>query len=149
MRRIIGWAAASLLLASCQPVQRPDAIAHAAAGHDTLATQTGLIHGRALYLERMLLAPGATLEVQLVDDPTDAKQTAIVASTRFADLHGPPYAFALPYDAARIEAGMQYGLRATLRDAQGHLQFVTDKRIAVVPGSASVVEFRLVRADAR
>ncbi|MEO7324413.1 MAG: YbaY family lipoprotein [Dokdonella sp.] len=149
MRHILGLAVASFLLVSCQPGQRPDTDSHAAVVHDTLEKQTGLINGRALYLERVLLAPGATLDVQLVNDPADAKQTATIASTRFADLHGPPYAFALPYDAARIEPGMHYGLRATLRDAQGHLQFVTDKRVAVVPGSASIVEFRLVRADAR
>ena len=148
MHRIIGLATAALLLVACQPVQRPDANGQAAAAPDTLATQTGLIHGRALYLERMLLAPGATLAVQLVDDPADPKQTTTVASARFADLHGPPYAFDLPYDATRIEPGMHYGLRATLRDAQGHLQVVTDKRVSVVPGSASIVEFRLVRADA-
>ncbi|MEO5624539.1 MAG: YbaY family lipoprotein [Dokdonella sp.] len=149
MRHVIGIAAASLLLASCQPAQRPDSTLHGAVVPDTLAIQTGLIHGRAIYLERMMLAPGATLEVQLVDDPADAKHTATIASSRFTGLQGPPYAFALPYDAARIEPGMHYGLRATLRDAQGHLQFVTDKRVAVVPGSASIVEFRLVRADAR
>lgn len=148
MHRIIGLAAAAFLLVACQPVQRPDATAQTAAAHSTLAMQTGLIHGRALYLERMLLAPGATLEVQLVDDPADPKQTTTIASARFAEPHGPPYAFDLPYDAARIEPGMHYGLRATLRDAQGHLQFVTDKRVAVVPGSTSIVEFRLIRADA-
>ncbi len=149
MRRTIGLAAASILLASCQPVQRPDMTSNAAEVHDAVKTQKGLIQGRALYLERMLLAPGATLEVQLVDDPADAKQTATIASTRFVDLHGPPYTFALPYDVSRIEPGMHYGLRATLRDAQGHLLFVTDKRVPLVPGSASVVEFRLVRADAQ
>jgi putative lipoprotein len=149
MRRIIGFAAASLLLAACQPVQRPDATTQAATVHDTAAMQTGVIHGRALYLERMLLAPGATLEVQLIDDAADAKQIATIASNRYTDLHGPPYAFDLAYDAARIEPGMHYGLRAMLRDAQGHLEFATEKRVPVVPGSASTVEFRLVRADAR
>ncbi|MEO5559168.1 MAG: YbaY family lipoprotein, partial [Dokdonella sp.] len=117
MNRIIGLATAAFLLVACKPAQRPDSTLHAAEVHNTLATQTGLIHGRAFSLERMLLAPGATLEVQLVDDPADAKQTATIASSRFTGLQGPPYAFALPYDGARIDPGMHYGLRATLRDA--------------------------------
>jgi uncharacterized lipoprotein YbaY len=148
VRRITGLAVACVLLASCQPVQRPDTAAHAPARPAT-AAQAELIHGRAFYLERISLGPGATLEVQLIDDPADAAQTATIASSRFADLQGPPYTFALPYDAARIAPGVRYGLRVMLRDAHGHLEFVTDKRVPVVPGSASTVEFRLVRAATR
>jgi putative lipoprotein len=148
MRRFTGLAIASLLLASCQSAPRPDNGAHATTP-DAKTTQTELIHGRAFYLERMLLEPGATLEVQLIDDRSDAAQTATISSASFSDLHGPPYVFALPYDPARIEPGEHYSLRAMLRDMHGHLQFATDKRVPVVPGSASTVEFRLVRADAR
>ena len=38
-----------------------------------------------------------------------------------------------------------FDLRATLRDAGGHLEFATDRRVEVVPGASKVVEFRLVK----
>ncbi|GAA0708790.1 hypothetical protein GCM10009105_08670 [Dokdonella soli] len=93
----------------------------------------------------MLLPPGATLEVQLIaDDSTHAPSP--VAHSSFGDLHGPPYDFALPYAPADIKQGAHYSLRATLRDAQGHLEFVTPKSVPVTPGSNAIVEFRMVRA---
>jgi uncharacterized lipoprotein YbaY len=146
--RTIKLAIACLVLASCQSVPRPDAGAHAAADAAN-ATPAASIRGRAFYLERMSMAPGATLEVQLIADRSDAIRTATIADMSFADLKGPPFEFALPFDPARTETDMHYSLRAMLRNAQGQLEFVTATRVPVIPGSASVVEFRLVRADAR
>jgi uncharacterized lipoprotein YbaY len=138
---------ATAALAACQSVNGPE---HRAGNAPTSVVPQATVHGRATYLERILLAPGATLDVQLIDDAlADASgaANATVASARWNDLHGPPYEFALPYDAARIATGGHYSLRATLRDADGHLEFATDRRIAVVPGADEVVEFRLVKAS--
>jgi uncharacterized lipoprotein YbaY len=146
MRHIIALAIASLLFAACQPMQRPQ-VPTPATAHKV--ESTALIHGRAFYLERMMLPPDAMLEVQLIDDPADARQTTTIARAVFSDLHGPPYVFALPYDPSRIEAQTRYALRAMLRDAQGTLQFATNARVPVVPGSAASVEFRLVRVNVR
>lgn len=106
-----------------------------------VATTSATIRGQALYLERIRLAPGATLEVQLIDDEGNT-----IAQQSFGDLRGPPYEFALSYDAVKIVASHQYALRATLRNAAGHLQFATDTRVPVAPGSAQRAELRLVRA---
>jgi uncharacterized lipoprotein YbaY len=140
---------ATVALAACQSVNGPEhrpGNAPAAA-----ATPQAVVHGRATYLERILLAPGATLDVQLIDDTVadasnGAAAAATIASARWNDLHGPPYDFALPYDPSRVDANGRYSLRATLRDAGGRLEFATERRVDVVPGTRETVEFRLVRA---
>jgi len=71
---------------------------------------------------------------------------AVVASAEFTDLKGPPFAFTLPYDAAKLRPNGEYDLHAGLRDAHGTLWFVTDTRVPVTPGSSAPVEFRMVRA---
>lgn len=132
-----------LALAACQsPSTTP-------AADDTPSTPTqpaASIRGSALYLERIAPPPGAILSVQLVDSLLADTPAAVVASADFTDLKGPPFAFALPYDPARLRPNGMYGLHAGLRDAQGKLWFVTDTRVPVTPGSAAPVEFRMVRA---
>ena len=105
-----------------------------------------VIRGRALYLERIAPPPGATLSVQLVDNQLADTPAAVVASADFRDLKGPPFAFTLPYDPAKLRPNGMYGLHAGLRDAQGTLWFVTDTRVPVTPGASAPVEFRMVRA---
>lgn len=126
----------ALGLVACQSAPRPKATAASAA-------PAAAILGQAFYLERLKLAPGATLAVQLIDE--DGKP---VAQQSFGDLRGPPYDFALPYDTAKIEPARRYALRATLRSAAGHLEFATDTRVAVSPGAAQRVELRLARVVA-
>ena len=127
----------ALGLAACQSAPRPKAATLSP------APTTTAILGQAIYLERIRLAPGATLEVQLIDE-----EGSTIAQQTFAELHGPPYDFALPYDASKIAAAHRYALRATLRNASGHLEFATDTRVAVTPGGTQRVELRLVRAAA-
>ncbi len=110
------------------------------------AAQATVIQGRAIYLERIAPPPGAVLSVQLIDNLLADTPAAVVASADFANLAGPPFAFALPYDATKLRPNGQYGLHAGLRDAQGKLWFVTDTRVPVTPGSSVPVEFRMVRA---
>jgi len=142
MRVVRALLVVAALLAACQPVPPPKR-----AVEEPAPVKPALIHGRAFFLERMLLAPGATLDVLLVGEHGDAPP-ATIAQAHFDGLHGPPYDFDLPYDSSKIEAGTRYGLRATLRNAEGHLEFATDARVAVTPGEAQRVEFRLVRAAA-
>jgi uncharacterized lipoprotein YbaY len=144
--RLAVLVAAAAALAACQSVNGPE---HRP-GSASAAPPQPVVHGRATYLERIRLAPGATLDVQLIEDASaDASgtPTATIASARWNDLHGPPYEFALPYDATRVDAKGRYSLRATLRDAGGHLEFATDRRVEVVPGASEVVEFRLARVS--
>ena len=142
-------AIATIGLVACQPAPRPDAAAHPPTGAKSETSGTALIHARATYLERILPPPGATLDVQLIQDGSDLAHTRILVTQHATELHGPPFAFDVVYDAATIETGARYGLRATLRDAEGRLRFATAALVPVVPGSDATVEFRLVRADVR
>jgi putative lipoprotein len=108
--------------------------------------QAAKLHGRASYLERMQLPADAVLEVQLLGERAADTSTSVLAEQRFTRLHGPPYEFELAYDPTRIDADMHCSLRATLRRGDGHLEFVTERRVPVTPGSGETVEFRLVRA---
>lgn len=138
MIRTSSLAAALLLVAGCQSGPSPKAV-------DTPA-EPAVIQGQAYYLERMALPPGAMLEVRLIAEPKDAMPST-VALQQFSGLSGPPFTFALPYDPARIQAGMHYALRASLRDANGHLVFYTGSRVEVTPGQQGVVELRLMRSS--
>ena len=127
----------ALGLVACQSAPRPKAATLSP------APATAAIVGQAIHLERIRLAPGATLDVQLIDEEGNT-----IAQQSFAELHGPPYDFALPYDATKVLSTHHYALRATLRNASGHLEFATDTRVAVTPGGTQRVELRLVRAAA-
>ncbi len=137
-------AATCLALAACTPRPATDP------GQPVPATDTprptAAVEGRATYLERIAPPPDARLSVQLVDAQLADTPAAVIASQEFTGLQGPPYAFSLAYDPAKLRPNGRYGLHAGLRDAQGKLWFVTDTRVPVTPGASTPVEFRMVRA---
>ncbi|BCT94085.1 hypothetical protein LYSHEL_31120 [Lysobacter helvus] len=113
-----------------------------------MPTESNFIHGRASYLERIKIPPGADFTVQLIDNQLADTPKAVIATTTLEDVAGPPYDFALQYDPAKLRPNGQYGLSATLRGADGGLLFVTGTRVPVTIGDTKVVEFRMVRASA-
>lgn len=129
-----------IALAACQSAPGQSASNSNAAG--PAATQA-VIRGKAIYLQRIALAPGATLHVQLIDNQLADTPKAIIAEQTFSNLSGPPYAFALAYDPGKLRADGLYGLHASLYDADGRLMFITDTRVPYTPGYDDVGEFRL------
>jgi putative lipoprotein len=132
-----------VLLAACQKGTHE----RGATKSESAAAPAGeaVIHGRAFYLERIMLPPETALEVQLISDRRADAPEAVIAQQRFADLQGPPYEFTLPYDRARVPSNASYSLKATLVGADGHAEFATDTRVPVNPASGKLVQFRLVR----
>ena len=112
-----------------------------------IPTESNFIHGRAAYLERLKLPPGADFTVQLIDNQLADTPNAVIATTTLEDVAGPPYEFALQYDPAKIRPNGMYGLSATLRGADGNLIFNTPTRIAVVPSDQKFVELRMTRVS--
>jgi putative lipoprotein len=110
-----------------------------------IPTDTNFIHGRAFYLERIKIAPGADFTVDLVEQQ---HPDATIATTTLEDVAGPPYDFALQYDPAKVHADGRYALTAMLRDVDGAVLFTTPAPVAVKIGDANIVEFRMVRASA-
>lgn len=131
-------------LSACQPAPKPSSDAAPTVALPETSTQA-VIHGRAMYLERIKMPPGADLVVQLIDNQLADTPRAVIASVRLDDVAGPPYEFTLPYDADKLRPGSIYGLQASLRGPDGELWFVTDTRVPVTPGNSEVVEFRMVR----
>lgn len=146
MRYLLLSLVVAIPLAGCQSVPRE---APAATTPEARSVPGPLqFLGKATYLERIAV-PGARLEVLVIEDATSADSglpDAAIARAQFDDLRGPPYEFAIELDRGRVREDARYSLRATLRDASGHLAFMTPTRIAVTPGQP--VEFRLVRAPA-
>lgn len=90
------------------------------------AAQAATIEGTALYRERIALAPGAVLTVELLDIARHGAPAEPIASVRIPVEGQVPIRFALPYDPTRITPRGQYALRAVLtRD--GVTLFRTDR----------------------
>lgn len=143
MRIMLSAMTLGLSLCACQPAPKP--AGDAGTQQSSVAATQAVIRGRATYLERIKMPPGADLVVQLIDHQRADTPQAVIASVQLDDVAGPPYQFALPYDPAKLRANGMYGLHASLRGPDGELWFVTDTRVPVTPGSNDVVEFRMVR----
>ena len=85
---------------------------------------TATIEGNVTYRERMMLPPGARVEVQLQDVSRADAPAGVLAEVQLAPAGGPPYPFTLEYDTARIQSNMRYALRATI-SVEDQLMFTT------------------------
>ena len=72
------------------------------------------LQGEVFYRERILLPPGAELEVQLQDISRADAPAQVIASVTMPLEKSPPYAFSLQYDAASIDSRMRYGISARI-----------------------------------
>lgn len=121
--RVVGL---PLLLAACATTQVAPPVPAAPAQ----------VTGTVTYLQRIALPPTATVRVQLVDvSRADAAATVIGEQTIKADGRQPPFAFAIPYDPARIDPRYTYAVAARIEDA-GKLLFISDRRHEVITRGA-------------
>ena len=72
------------------------------------------IEGVVFYRERMMLPPGAEVEVQLQDISRADAMARVLATVSQVPGGAPPYPFVIEYDAAGIDPRMRYALRATI-----------------------------------
>ncbi len=76
----------------------------------TIATITGT----ATYLERILLPPGAVVEVTLADVARTDTRAHLIATTTFPAQGGPPYDFVLEYDPGQPDERGRYAVRVRI-----------------------------------
>jgi putative lipoprotein len=90
------------------------------------------VTGTLTYRERVALPAAAKIMVKLVD-VSRADAPAIVLGERTIEAGGRqvPFAFAIPYDAARIEASHVYAVQARI-EVDGSLRFITDQSYPVI-----------------
>ena len=94
------------------------------------AAATAFVEGHALYRERIMPPPGATLIVTLEDvSRADAKSIEI-ASTHMLVPGGPPYRWRIGYDPALTAAPKRLALRARIVANEG-LWMTTDTFVAL------------------
>jgi len=106
---------------------------------------TATVSGTAAYRERIVLPPGAMLEVTLADISLADVPADILATTRLEDIGQPPYTFEISYDPRRIVPSRSYAVRARITLA-GRLLFTTDTVHPVITnGHPSAVDMVLKR----
>jgi putative lipoprotein len=106
------------------------------------------VKGTANYHERMALPPGAVFEATLEEVSKADAPSEVIAGTRLQAPPGPPIAFEIPYDAARIDARHRYVVRARIL-VDGELLFTTDRsHLVLTGGQGSDVSLLLRRARA-
>lgn len=135
--------AVALSLAACQA--GPDSGTTSAKPVPPVTQGAHAITGTASYRERIMMPPGSSLRVQLIDSQLADTPQAVLSDRSFKDPSGPPYAFSLPYDPVKLREGGKYGLHASLYGPDGKLWFVTDTRTAVDPAANAPVDLQLVR----
>lgn len=106
--------------------------------------QQARLSGRVVYRERMLLPPGAILEVKLVDVSRADAPSQTIAETRISAGRGSPIAFVLNYDRARITPRRTYALQARI-EHEGRLLFINTRRHAMLLNGRDGTTIRVVR----
>jgi putative lipoprotein len=117
---------AAFALAACSGMSTaPD-------GGGTIAGSPARVTGTVTYLQRIALAPSATIKVQLIDvSRADAPATVLGEQLITAGGKQVPFAFEIPYDPAKIDQRFSYAVSARIEDG-GKLLFINDQRYAVI-----------------
>ena len=97
-------------ISACSSEQEPVKPAAAAEEVSTMSA----IEGEVFYRERMMLPPGAEVEVQLQDVSRADALATVMETVMFKPEGGPPYPFSIEYKPADIDERMRYSLRATI-----------------------------------
>ena len=131
-----------LVLPGCD--SKTGSVAVSATGEPAMSVLEGTVY----YRERMMLPPGAEVEVQLQDISRADAMATVMASAQFKATGGPPYPFSISYDKNRIDPRMRYGLRATISVGE-QLLFTTTEYIDPFAGNPLEVLVRRVAEPVR
>ncbi len=121
---------------------------HAPAAKSREESAMARIEGNVFYRERMLLPPGAEVEVQLQDVSRADAMAEVLASVMLTPQGGPPYPFVIEYDPLVVDQRMRCALRATI-SVNGRLMFTSDTSIDPFAGNPVEVLVRRVPEPAQ
>ena len=113
-------------LVACGGEQEPQASPGASTAMEPGVT---VIEGEVFYRERIMIPAGSEVEVQLEDISRADALATVLESVSFKAQGGPPYAFAIEYDPARIDERVRYALRARITAPDGALLFTNTEYI--------------------
>lgn len=91
------------------------------------------LSGKVVYRERMLLPPGAVVEVKLLDVSLADAPAKTISETRITDAKTSPIPYTLRYDSAQIEPRHTYALHARIQEGD-RLLFISTTRHTVFAG---------------
>lgn len=103
------------------------------------------IEGSVWYRERIALPPNAEIKVTLEDVARADAPSELIATTRLVPQGGPPYAFSVQYDPARLHDRGRYALRARI-ESDGRLLFISTEHIPAFerePGPVQILVSRV------
>ena len=103
------------------------------------------IRGTVLYRERMMPPPGAVLSVVLQDVSRADAPADVLARQEIPLTSGPPYAFALAYEAGMIQERRRYSLRARIQEGERLLWTSTENIPPFDRGDDDPIEIMLTR----
>ena len=107
-----------------------------------------VIEGTAAYRERIALPPSAEFEAVLQDVSRVDAAAMEIGRTVIAHAPSPPIRFRIAYDAAKIESGHSYAVRAVIR-VDGKLWFSSHAAYPVLTrGAGNTVDILLKREAA-
>lgn len=134
------WPLGLCLLAACAATPTPGGSAPPA------PTAHARVTGSVTYVQRIALPPGAVIKLQLIDvSRADAPAVVLGEQLILAEGRQPPFAFAIGYDASRIQPNLSYAVGARIEDG-GQLLFINDQRYAVLTRGAPTHVDMVLRA---
>lgn len=101
---------------------------------EAVSSETAAIEGEVFYRERMLLPPGAEVEVQLQDISRADAPASVMATVMFKPQGAPPWPFSIAFQPAEIDERRRYALRATV-SRDGQLLFSSNEYIDPFAGN--------------
>jgi putative lipoprotein len=117
---------------------------------DTSAMPDGAVTGTVSYMQRIALAPGSVVTVQLqdvsrMDAPAEilSEQVITVADEQ------QPFAYQLPYSNSQFDEGARLVVRATIDDPEGNLIFTSDTVTPVITNGAPTENVEIVVVPAQ
>lgn len=107
-----------------------------------------ILSGNVVYRERILLPPGAVVEVKLLDVSLADAPARTIAETRVTDAKASPIPYTLRFDTAQIEPRRTYALQARIAQSD-RLLFITTTRHTVLAGGKDDGEIRVEHVAAQ
>lgn len=126
--RILASALLVVMTAACTPA--PNSASGTTVSRDGTATVTGA----ALYRERIMPPPGASIQFTLEDvSRADAPSVTLASQSYKLEGKGQPYAFHLTTPRNTLDPRMRYNLRVAINDPSGKLLWISDTANTVNP----------------
>jgi putative lipoprotein len=124
-----------------------DTPSNPAAIGDVDTVKTAQVTGTLMYRERIALPPGAVAEAWLLDTSLADAPAVELAYQKIEEPGSSPIPFVLEYDPQQIREGMQYTVRATIKQAD-RLLFTSDTHYPVLTrGAGNTAEVMLIMVD--